>query len=100
MKVATIRVMSVGEVTQWGKQFLGLLQSAHLIEITFIASFQSFCESTASPGVQVLFVENTPESRSQVIRLRQLGRRIFIVWYGRNFTKEDMVFAHEHRIYC
>jgi hypothetical protein len=45
-------------------------------------------------------MENTPESRGQVSKLRQKGRKLFIVWIGRNFTKEDLVFAMDNRIYC
>jgi len=99
MNVASSKIVSVGEITQWGRQFLGALQTAQLAEVTFEPNFQKFCEA-AGNQFQIVFMEATPESRQQIAKLRQLGRRLYLAWFGRNFTKEDVAFALENRVFC
>ncbi len=100
MMVPCCRIYSVGEVSAWASQFLSALRAANLVEVTAEPSVETFCR-TASSGshVPIAFVENTPDSKKWIHAIREANRRCFIVWYGRGFTKEDLHFALEHRIY-
>ncbi len=98
--VPCCRVISVGEVTNWASQFLSALKAANLIEVGAEPSVENFVR-TPNSGNQatIAFVENSPDSRRWIHAIREGGRRCFIVWYGRGFSKEDLHFALEHRIY-
>jgi Domain of unknown function (DUF4388) len=99
MKVPSCRVTSVGELSLWGKQFLGSLQSANLVDITYEPSFQKFASSPLVSELQVVFLENTADSRQQILKLRQQNRRLYLIWFGRNFAKEDLFFAFDQRLF-
>lgn len=100
MVVPVCRVHSVGEVSAWGNQFLGALQMANVIEVTFEKSVERFCQDPA-PGtaIPIAFVENSPDSRKWITAIRESHRRVFLLWYGRGFSKEDLRFACENRVY-
>ena len=101
MKVPTCRVLAIGELSTWGKQFLTNLETNSLAEVHYEASVQTFCSNAAPQArITVLFAENLPDSRQAIQRLRVSPRRFFLVWFGRAFTKEDLAFAIEHRVYC
>src|SRR4051812_29253240 len=99
MNVPTFRVLCLGEFTQWGRQFMSSLHAAHVLEATYEPSLQRFTENGNRPGPQVIVVENVPESRQTIAKIRQMNRRLYLLWIGRNFTKEDLLYAMEHRIY-
>lgn len=100
MKVPHCKAYCVGEVTSWGKQFLSDLQAANVIETAF-QSPQEFITNAGVPTAPVLVcVENTPESKKTIQKLRASGRLFFLLWYGRGFSKEDLAFAIEHRAYA
>lgn len=100
MKVPCCKAYCVGEVTAWGKQFLGELQSQNVIEAAF-QSPQEFLDSSATPISPILvLVENTPESKKTLTKLRSSGHPLFWIWYGRAFSKEDYAFALENRAYA
>ncbi len=98
MKVPVCRVFSVGELTNWAKQFMNALQEAQLIDVTFETSVQRFCEGT-TPNMAVVFLENAPDVHKAIIKIRKSGRNSLIVWYGKLFAKEDLMFAMENRVY-
>jgi len=96
MKVPRCKVHCVGEITPWGKQLLKDLQAANVIEPTFQTP-QDFLTGT---GPALVVIENTPDSKNQINRLRQSGRSFYFVWFGRGFSKEDCQFAVEARAYA
>ena len=57
MKMATCRVLCVGEISAGAKQFLGALQANQLIEVAYEPSLQKFCDGAPSNRLQVLLVE-------------------------------------------
>lgn len=99
MNVPVCRVHCVGEVTAWGRQFLGALESIHLIEVSY-ESVQEFISGLSAPLQPVIIVvENTQEARKSIEKLRASGRHFFLVWFGKGFSKEDYVFGLEARAY-
>lgn len=101
MKVPVLRIVAVGEISPWGRQYLTALQEQDLIELSLEPNVPRFCKSivpTAKPAV--IFVENHPESRASIQSLRHCGRSLYIVWFGRAFTKEDFAYALDQRVYC
>ena len=96
MKVPRSKVHCVGEITPWGKQLLKDLQAANVIEPTF----QTTPEFISGNGPALVLVENTPDSRNCVNKLRANGRPFYFIWYGRGFSKEDFQFAVETRAYA
>ena len=98
MKVPICRIYSVGEITSWAKTFLNSVQKESLCDVTFENSVQRFCV-TSSTQIAIVFIENAPDMRQAILKVRQSGRACLVVWYGKLFSKEDMVFAHENRVY-
>jgi hypothetical protein len=100
MKTPSFRIACLGEFTMWGRQFVTALQTAQLMEIQFEPAFQRFLDRSGTNGLEIVMLENSPESRQLITKLRQqIDRRFHIVWLGRNFTKEDLIFAIDNRIY-
>lgn len=99
MAVSRFRILVVGEVTQWGRHFVSLLQTSQGIEFVFEKSVDKFLESTQVGHPQIVMVENMPGCRSHLASLRESNRRLFLFWLGRSFSKEDLAFAIQHRIY-
>lgn len=97
MKVPHCRIVSVGEITSWAKQFLNGLQKENIAEVTFETNVARFCGTIAPPTI--VFIENAPDMKQAIQKLRQSGRPLIIVWFGKLFAKEDMTFAHENRVY-
>lgn len=94
------RIFSVGETTAWAKQFLGKLQEDNIIEVTFEPSVDKYCKDMASVHqVPIVFVENSADSRKWIEKMRASFLRCYLVWYGRGFSKEDLLFAMEKRVY-
>jgi hypothetical protein len=101
MRVPVCRILAVGEVSNWGKQFLISLQQENILDVGYEPDVQGFCTSLRSNlEPQILFIESVPESRNWILNLRQNNRFLYLVWYGRSFSKEDLIFAMENRIYC
>lgn len=100
MKVPCCKVHCVGEVTSWGKQFLGELQAQNVIEATFSSTQDFMATGSTSISAVLAFVENTPESKKSIAKMRAGMKSFFFVWYGRGFTKEDYQFAVEMRAYA
>jgi len=96
MKSPRCKVHCLGEITPWGKQLLKDLQAANVIEPTF----QSPQEFITGTGPALVLVENTPDSKNSITKMRQSGRIFYLVWFGRGFSKEDYQFAVEARAYA
>ena len=47
-----------------------------------------------------MFVEHSQETKQYIPKIRASGKQCFIVWYGRAFSKEDIVAALENHVYC
>jgi hypothetical protein len=100
MVVPCGRVYSVGEASAWAGQFLNALQAANLVEVKVESSVENFSKApNVANEIPIVFIENTQDSRRWIQLIRDRGRRCFLVWFGRGFTKEDLHFAMEMRIY-
>ncbi|MBI1862167.1 MAG: DUF4388 domain-containing protein [Deltaproteobacteria bacterium] len=93
------RVIVLGETTQWGKQFTAALQATQAFDFVFEALPEKFLESTQVGHPQIVLIENLPGSRNVITKVRSGPRRVFLIWMGRSFTKEDLTFALENRVY-
>ncbi len=98
MKSPLCRISSVGDLSNWARQFLKGLQSESLAEVSFEVSTQKFCDLSSST-VEIVFVENAPDMKREIGRIRAAQRPVLLVWFGKAFTKEDLHFAMENRIY-
>ncbi len=99
MKGPLCRVTALGTFSTWGRQFMNLLQGNNILDIGVEPSFDSFLKQTTERN-QIVFIENSPDSRKNILKLRKSDRPFFIVWMGLLFTKEDHIFALDQRIYC
>ncbi len=98
MKSPLCRIDSVGEISNWARQFLKGLQNESLAEVSFEGNTQKFCEQNSS-AVSIVFVENAPDMKREILKLRASARPLLVIWFGKAFTKEDLQFAMENRIY-
>lgn len=99
MKTPAVRFHSVGEITSWAKQFLNGIQKAGIAEIVFETNVAKFCEtSSAQPAIAL--VENAPDMKQVILKIRKSGRPALVLWYGKLFSKDDMAFALENRVYA
>ena len=94
------RVIVLGEITHWGHQFAQNLQNGHVFDFVFETSTDKFLESTQVGHPQIVMIENLAGCRSLVGKIRAAGRRVYMIWIGRSFSKEDLNFALENRIYA
>jgi hypothetical protein len=100
MNAPVCRIYSVGELTSWAKELLTTLQDAKVVEVTFETNVQRFCETIFPPThLPIVFVENSADSRKILAKLRQVGKRVFLIWFGKSFSKEDLAFAMDCRVY-
>ncbi len=90
--------MSVGEISNWARQFLKGVQNESVAEVAFEGSTAKFCETT-STAVTIVFIENAPDMKREIGKIRASGRPVLLIWFGKAFTKEDLQFAMENRIY-
>lgn len=93
------RIICVGELTVAGKQFVQALQTNGLGPIAHEKSPQVFSEATGKSQVHIVLVEANSESKHVIQELRQSGQRLYLVWFGRTFAKEDLQFAIEQRVF-
>lgn len=100
MGSARCRTIVLGEVTQWGRHYISMLQTAQAFEFVFENSTDKFLESTQVGHPQIILIENLPGCRAILTRLRESNRRLFLIWLGRSFSKDDLSFALRHRIYA
>lgn len=98
MKSPLCRIVSVGEASNWARQFLKGLQNESLAEVSFESNTQKYCELN-STAVAIVFVENAPDMKREITKIRNSSRPSLLVWFGKAFTKEDLQFAMENRIF-
>ncbi|MFM8268854.1 MAG: hypothetical protein ACKN9V_01590, partial [Pseudomonadota bacterium] len=100
MQSPLCEVVALGEFTSWAKQLLNDWQSEDFIRLSFESSIASFCNKTPqSKNVQLVLLENNPASRSGISLLKASSHELFIIWMGRSFTKDDLAFALENKVY-
>ena len=94
------RLTFLGTPSAWAKQFLGTLQQTGSYQIEF-ATLESIA-STRAPRSRVLtlVLENNAGATSLLEQVRKSGRKAVAVWIGQDFSKDDLAFALEHRVYA
>jgi hypothetical protein len=91
----------VGDVSPWGKQFLNEMIESDVLDVVYEPNVLRFANALAPQAEsKIFFVENFPESRSWMMTLIQSKGPFYLIWYGRTFTKEDLKFALDNRIYA
>lgn len=68
-----------------------------MAEVTTL-TLDEFLDGKPATAHPILFVENSPESRKVIDRVREKARPSYLVWFGRGFTKEDLIYAMENRV--
>lgn len=100
MTVPLLRLVAVGEFSTWARQFFNSFEENELVELTLEPSVETFCSSSSVINKPVVVVvENNSESRNNIQTITKSGRPVYLVWMGKSFTKEDLSFALESRIY-
>jgi hypothetical protein len=100
MRIPSLKVTCIGETSAWGKQFLAELQQADVVEVRHEPNVMRFANALHSAEQQIFFMENFPESRNWITMLAQSAKSFYLVWFARSFSKEDLAFALEKRVYC
>ncbi len=93
------RIVSIGKVTAWGKEFLEGLRKEELVDLKVYPDTKYFLESENEGFPQIVFLENVPESRHWIVELRESHVHLYIILFGKTFTKEDLSFAVRHRVF-
>lgn len=100
MQSPLCEAIALGEFSAWAKQLLNDWQSEDLIHLSFESSVATFCnQSPTSKNTQIVLLENNPSSRTGISLLKSSHHELVILWMGRAFTKEDLAFAIENRVY-
>lgn len=100
MKVPVLRALCLGEFSTWGKQFIEALHSKHILDTTHEPSIQRYMELETGLAPHAVILENVPESQQYILKIRHSGKKAYLIWIGRGFSKEDLTLAIEKRIYC
>ncbi len=96
----TGRLTFLGNPSPWLKQFLGTLQQSGSIDIQFEANSATFLATpVAKNRVGVVVLEQAPESHVLIETLRRSGRRLILIWIGKNFSKQDLAVASDQRVH-
>lgn len=101
MKVPLLRIVAVGEFSTWARQFFQTFEQQDIITVTHETNADIFCKllgPTDSPSV--VFIDNNPDSKTNFKKISSTQKPIYIVWIGKTFTKDDLIFALESRIYA
>ncbi|MBI4405233.1 MAG: DUF4388 domain-containing protein [Deltaproteobacteria bacterium] len=100
MRIPWCRAIQIGKLSAWGEQFLTSLQENSILDVSHLAGLEELPAPDTSTVPQLLVIENFPESRQWILKLRQGNHPFYILWFGRNFSKEDIIFALTYRVYC
>lgn len=92
------RLYCVGPVTPWGREFLEALSAAIPMSLAYEPSVKRFLDAPVASAVGVV-IEAGPDCRSVIDELRASGRPILLFCFGRTFTKDDLLFFAERRLY-
>lgn len=97
----TGRLIFLGNPSPWLKQFLGALQQTGSFDIQTVATLAEFLSTPVPKNrVSILLFENNLTSRENFSALKASGRRVISLWIGKTFSKEDVVYALENRVYA
>lgn len=99
MDASARRLYCVGPVTAWGREFLESLSTAVPVAVGYETSTKRFLESGSTVAAGV-FVEGGPQARATIDELRDSGRPMLVVCFGRTFTKDDLAYFAERRLYA
>lgn len=99
MEASAHRLYCVGPVTPWGREFLEALAGGVSAAVEYEAAVQRFLEGLGTSAAGVM-VEFGPDARTTIESLRASGRSMLILCFGRAFTKDDLAFFAERRVYA
>jgi len=100
MNVPLLRLVAVGEFSAWARQFFNSFEENELVELTLEPSVDAFCGApNLNNKPSVVVIENNSVSRTNIQTILKSGKPLYMVWMGKSFTKEDLSFALESRIY-
>lgn len=100
MEAALSEVIALGEFSAWAKQLLNQWQTEDLIRLSFESSIPRFCSTHFSGEVSVALLENNSSAKLSIGQIRSSGKNVLILWLGQHFSKEDLEFALEQRVYA
>lgn len=101
MKVPLLKTVAVGEFSSWARNFLNVIEEKEIIELQMEPSIDQFCRSLV-PAIRpaVVLIENNPEAKKGIQKICSTGKPLYIIWVGKSFSKEDLTFAFDQRVYC
>lgn len=101
MQAPLYQAYAIGDFSPWAKQVLNEWQSDNLVRLTYNPNIESFCSTAVTSEKSALVVlENSPKSRKDIVQVRGSEQNVLILWVGKSFTKEDLAFALEQRVYA
>lgn len=100
MEASLSEVVALGEFSSWAKQLLNQWQTEDLIRLSFEASVPRFCSTHFSGEVSVALLENNSAAKLAIGQIRSSGKNVLILWLGQHFSREDLEFALEQRVYA
>lgn len=94
------RLTFLGTPSSWIKELLGSLHKTASIDTLWEPSVAQFLANPVPKNrVSVVAVEQSAQSRELIAALRKSGRSILILWFGKAFTKDELLFAIESRVH-
>ncbi len=89
----------VGNLSQSGIQFIKKLLELGIIEASFESSVDSFIEShKKEKELLIIFIEDYPENRTYLSKLRKSIPKSSIVFFGRGISKENILLCFENNV--
>jgi len=101
MQTPLYRAYAIGDFSPWAKQILNEWQSDNLLHLTYNPSVEQFCnQSLTSEKSLLVLLENSPKSHLDIAQVRASEQNVLILWVGKSFSRDDLAFALEHRVYA
>lgn len=102
MKVPLVHIHALGEFTPWAKNILKTLEEESLIHVDWEQnSVSNFCSMPALNGKpSIVAIENRPNIRNEIEKICTSGKSTYVIWLGKTFTTEDLLYAIKMRIYA
>ncbi len=99
-RLSSGRLFFLGTPTPWANQFLDALQQAGPFTIQREENIAQFFEYPQIQNrVSVVFLEQSAHATKLLSELRASNRKIVLVWFGKNFTKEELQTAFLYRVH-
>ncbi|MBY0369548.1 DUF4388 domain-containing protein [bacterium] len=94
------RILFLGTPSPWAKQFLETLQESGTLSIQIEPGPPPFL-GAAVPRARVwtAMLEQSPQATELLEQIRSSGKRVILIWIGRQFSKEDLFLAWQHRVH-